>query len=96
MKMLLTAVLAGAMVMTPALAAEKVTVDNQQVVPLTVNINSADVGQLTQLKGIGESKAIAIIEYRNTNGKFASIDELSNVKGIGTKLLEQNRANLSL
>lgn len=42
------------------------------------------------LNGIGESKAKAIIEYRNTNGNFKTTDEIINVKGIGSSVYEKN------
>ncbi|ACJ29946.1 Competence protein ComEA helix-hairpin-helix region [Shewanella piezotolerans WP3] len=61
-----------------------------------ISINSANVAQLSTLKGVGDSKAKAIVDYRATHGKFSSISELSNVKGIGDKLIEQNKAVLSL
>jgi len=61
-----------------------------------INLNSADVGQLQQLSGVGAKKAQAIIDYRNQNGKFNSIDDLQKVKGIGPKLLEKNRGQLGL
>lgn len=62
----------------------------------TVNINTSNAEELVLLKGVGESKAKAIIEYRESVGKFNAIDELMNVKGIGPKLVEQNKAILSL
>lgn len=52
-----------------------------------LNINTATIDQLTALPGIGKSKAAAIIDYRETQGPFSSIDELVKVKGIGTKML---------
>jgi competence protein ComEA len=56
-----------------------------------VNINTADVQTLaTELKGVGEKKAQAIIDYRKEHGPFKSITDLSSVKGIGDKLLEDN------
>jgi competence protein ComEA len=56
-----------------------------------VNINTADAQTLaTELKGVGEKKAQAIVDYRNENGPFKSITDLSSVKGIGDKLLEDN------
>ena len=61
-----------------------------------ISINSANVAQLSTLKGVGDSKAKAIVDYRATHGKFGSISDLSNVKGIGEKLIEQNKAVLSL
>ena len=59
-----------------------------------VDINTADIKELSSLKGIGAKKADAIIEYRSANC-FKSIDEFVKVKGIGNKTLEKNRENLS-
>ncbi len=56
-------------------------------IPKDVNINSADKDTLTLLPGIGPVTAEAIIAYRNTNGNFKNIDELTKVKGIGEKTL---------
>lgn len=56
-------------------------------IPQDVNINSADEEMLTQLPGIGPVTAGKIVEYRQENGKFKSVDELTNVKGIGGKTL---------
>lgn len=61
-----------------------------------ININTSSIEQLVLLKGIGESKAKAIVEYRESKGKFKNIDELINVKGVGPQLVEKNRAVLSL
>ena len=61
-----------------------------------IRINSANITELQQLNGVGEKKAQAILEYRDQNGKFKNIDELQNIKGIGPKLIEKNRARLSL
>ena len=48
-----------------------------------VNINTATEAELDALPGIGEAKAKAIVQYRNENGKFKSISDIKNVKGIG-------------
>jgi len=61
-----------------------------------VSLNQANVQQLQSLNGVGAKKAQAIIEYRQSNGGFKTVDELINVKGIGPKLLEKNKARLIL
>lgn len=61
-----------------------------------VGINSADVKELTSLKGIGMKKAEAIVKYRNDKGKFKKVDGLLMVKGIGPKLLEKIKADITL
>ena len=48
------------------------------------------------LKNVGESKALAIIEYRNKNGLFKTIDDLKNVSGIGDKLFESLKENITV
>ena len=53
-----------------------------------VNINTANQSELETLPGIGPSLASRIIEYREQNGKFNSIEELKNVKGIGDAKFE--------
>ena len=52
-----------------------------------VNINTADAAGLQQISGIGPSKAQKIIAYREQNGKFKSVEDLTNVSGIGEKTL---------
>ena len=62
-----------------------------------VNINSADAETISaELKGVGISKAIAIVEYRKANGPFKSVEELAQVKGIGERTIEINRENILL
>jgi competence protein ComEA len=56
-------------------------------IPHDVNINTADKELLTQLPGIGPKTADTILQYRQDNGQFKSIDELTKVKGIGNKTL---------
>lgn len=51
-----------------------------------IDINSASIEQLQQLKGIGPSKAKAIVEDREQKGRFKRIEDIKRVKGIGEKL----------
>lgn len=62
-----------------------------------VNVNTADAEQIAkELKGIGISKATAIVAYRKQNGPFKTVEQLTEVKGIGLKTVEKNRAEILL
>lgn len=62
-----------------------------------VNVNVADAETIAaELKGVGLSKARAIVEYREKHGAFQSADDLARVKGIGMKTVEANRKNILL
>ena len=61
-----------------------------------VNINTASVHHLQRINGIGETRARAIVEYREAHGGFKSVDELVNVSGIGEKTLEAMRDKLTV
>lgn len=54
-----------------------------------VNLNTATVEQLMELPGVGEAKAISILEYREKIGTFADVTELMNVSGIGESMFEK-------
>ena len=58
-----------------------------------VDINNANEKELMSIKGVGDKKASAIVEYRKGNC-FKNVDEIVKVKGLGKKFLEKNRANL--
>ena len=63
----------------------------------TVNVNSASAEEIAEgLKGVGLSKAEAIVTYRESNGSFVHIDELVNVKGIGIRTVDMNREVITL
>ncbi|CAM3932176.1 ComEA family DNA-binding protein [Pseudoalteromonas byunsanensis] len=51
-----------------------------------VDINSASIDELAKLPGVGQKKAQAIIDYRQTNGRFVDLDALQQVKGIGSRI----------
>ena len=61
-----------------------------------VNINSASVEELTEVKGIGDVKAQRIVDYREQNGAFKTLEELTNVKGIGEGTLKKVKPELEL
>lgn len=63
---------------------------------LKVSINNATIEELMSLDGVGESKAKAIIEYREKNGNFENIDDLLKVNGIGDSLLAKIKENITL
>ena len=60
-----------------------------------VNINTASAEELSNLDGIGESKAEAIIKYRDENGKFNSIEDITKVSGIGNNVYEKIKDNIT-
>ena len=60
-----------------------------------VNINTATAEELAAaLSGVGQARAEAIIEYREANGRFASVDELTRVSGIGRSTVDANRERI--
>ena len=62
-----------------------------------VNVNTADAAAIAQeLNGVGAKKAQAIVEYRQANGDFKTIESLTEVKGIGLKTVEKNRDLIEL
>lgn len=61
-----------------------------------ININTASLEALTELKGIGPVIAERIIEYREEHGQFETIEDLINVKGIGEKTIENIRDEITV
>lgn len=61
-----------------------------------ISINNATKEQLMTLSGVGESKANAIISYRNENGMFKKIEDIKNVSGIGDSMYEKIKNNITL
>ncbi|MFC6465639.1 helix-hairpin-helix domain-containing protein [Marinilactibacillus sp. GCM10026970] len=86
------------MVYIPAIGEEAFTsVDtgvNNEIQKNKVNINNADPVELTQLNGIGDSRAQSIVHYREENGRFKAIEEIKNISGIGEKIFESIKEDI--
>lgn len=63
--------------------------EEQKELASIVSLNEATKEELMTLSGIGESKALLIIEYRETNNGFKTIEEIKNIKGIGDSIFEK-------
>lgn len=61
-----------------------------------ININTAPASELVKLKGVGEVKAAAIVEYRRINGNFKTVQDIMNVSGIGEKTFEKIRGQITV
>ena len=61
-----------------------------------VDLNNASSSELLELNGIGKAKSQKIIEYREVNKCFKTLDELSNIEGISKKIISSNKNNLTL
>jgi competence protein ComEA len=78
-------------------AALAITLAPMLAVAGPVDINAADAPTLArELNGVGESRARAIVEFREKNGRFASAEDLLKVSGIGPQVLQLNRENIRL
>lgn len=63
---------------------------------MLVNLNTATKEELETLNGIGSSMAKRIIEYRETNGYFMSVEDIMNVSGIGEGKFEKIKDNIEV
>lgn len=95
MKARFIAVLLSLFVVTLSVNAENQSPHQQSTVSGKIDLNHADITALTgSFKGIGKKRAEAIITYRESHQGFKSIEELSEVKGIGQHFVEVNREKL--
>ena len=81
---------------TPAKVPKKSTSTKSATPVGKINLNTASASQLDALPGIGPAYAGRIIDYRNANGGFKTIEEVQNVKGIGPKTFEKMREMISI
>ena len=64
---------------------------------VTVNINAASAAEIAEvLNGVGESKAQAIVQYRDEHGPFESVEDITQVRGIGESTLANNADRIVL
>ncbi|MNI39747.1 ComE operon protein 1 [compost metagenome] len=77
-------------------SAAKTTSAADMAVDGLIHINTAGLKELQEIPGIGEKKAQAILDYRNQNGAFSSIHDLTKIKGIGEKMLEKMKPHIGL
>ena len=84
----------GTIVVSPSVAGN--TASKQAAIQAPINLNSATSADLVKLPGVGEKTAQAIVDYRDQNGPFRSVDDLVQVKGIGDKKLEAVRAMVAV
>ena len=61
-----------------------------------ININTASADELQLLNGVGPSTANAIVQYREQNGAFGSVEDLANIKGIGEKKVANIAENVTV
>lgn len=89
------AVLVPAWAQTTAKTAEPAKAAAAEPAKLAVvNLNTATVDQLAELKGVGPKVAEAIVKHREANGPFKKPEDLMNVKGIGQKLFDANKERI--
>jgi len=71
--------------------------DKAAMAVASVNLNSASAEELAEkLDGVGAARAEMIVKYRDEHGAFTSVEQLLEIKGIGTATLEKNRARIML
>lgn len=61
-----------------------------------IDLNSASIAQLTTLPGVGSAKAKAIVQYREEVGPFLEIEQITQVKGIGNKMLAKIQQHIEV
>jgi len=88
--------IAAALLLGAALAGGLPLAGSAEEKPGVVNLNTATLDELVALPGVGEKRAQAILDARKERGGFKSVDDLLDVRGIGSANLEKLRPHLSL
>jgi competence protein ComEA len=97
LKALFCALLTATFLFNASLAFAEPKVINEAVaIQQVVHLNKSTIDDLLTLKGIGHKKAQAILAYREKIGAFKSLDDLKKVKGIGEKVLMDNKERLKI
>ncbi|MEK0151390.1 helix-hairpin-helix domain-containing protein [Tetragenococcus halophilus] len=76
-----------------AIDGDKETGDNNEDM---IDINAADINELQKISGVGPAKAQAIVDYREENGAFESVEELNEISGFGEKTVEKLRDSIKI
>jgi competence protein ComEA len=96
-KALLCALLTAMLLFTANVySAESKVATSDAVMQQNVHLNKSTIDDLVTLKGIGHKKAQAILAYRQQIGEFKAVSELINIKGIGEKVLKDNKDRLKI
>jgi len=95
--LLVVTFLAGGLTMAAAGKVHAATkADAQLSAPVMVNINKAGAEELDKVRGIGPAMAQRIIEFREQNGPFKSVDDLVQVRGIGGSKLQKIKDQITV
>lgn len=87
----------SALIFSCVLAFSQAALSAEKLISSPVNINTADAATIAKnLKGIGLSRAQDIISYRQTVGEFKSLEELTEIRGIGVKTVKANEHLIQL
>ena len=88
--------IAFAMPTTFSMAAAQQDTTSSQAITAKININNASQAELEEVPGIGPVTASKIKAYRDANGAFTQIDQLTNIKGIGNATLKKMKPYITI